>query len=116
MLPESTFNLLLIITIGMLISGVLTKKLALVALAGLFLILTGGVVLGEGIRDVADPTITILDAPHGIDQNTTQIDYNYPAMRQDTNMGIMMVGNLFLYGGFAVLIFSAGYILYSRSG
>jgi len=117
-MPVYIFNLLFLVTIGMLIAGLLAKKpeikLSLVGLAGLFLILTGGLLIGEGIRDTADPTITIIDAPHGIDANTTQIDFNYPALRSDSVSGVGMIGNLFMYGGFAVLIYSAGYALYSR--
>jgi len=99
------FVLMTIVIVALLLAGVAWRKSWPFIMASIFLILTGGALLSDGMRYESGSTY----------DNTTGITvYDYSVLTAATDSTIAMFSNSYFYGGFAVLIASMGLMVWGR--
>jgi len=98
------FAFLTLVFLALIVIGITTKHPTLVALGGLFMVLTGSIVMSEGIRDEGMPTWV---------REGESVSPNYATLTQVNDSSIAIIAPMFFYGGFAILLLSVGAVLWT---
>ena len=101
------FAFLTIIIVILLVIGASFRRVWPLILAGVFMIMTGAALLSDGIRFESGGTF---DTATGI------VTYTFSSLTAANDATVAMLSNSFFYGGFAVIIVAAFYLLLHKPG
>ena len=107
-MPGMIFELFLVMVsliVVLLLAGVGWRKAWPLLIAGLFLVLTGGVLVSEGLR---------IETGSTYNSATGVLLYTYDVLLPTTDFSILVFSNSFFYGGFAVLIIAGSLLVFKR--
>lgn len=99
------FLVMIALIVVLLLAGVGWRKAWPLLIAGLFLVLTGGVMISEGLR---------IETGSTYDSTTGVLVYDHDALLPTTDFTIAVFANSFFYGGFIVLIIAGALLVFKK--
>ena len=107
------FYFTIFIIIGLIAFGFLMKQPGAVMVAGVFTIMVGVMFLTGGTLELSQPATILMQ---DLNTDATLSTISYTTLNTTTSNLMLMMRDLFLYGGFALLIISLGMTIFERRG
>lgn len=109
-MPGLYFELFICLTFliaGLMVAGAAWRKSWPLIVAAIFMILTGAVLMSDGLRVEVGSTFNI---------NTGVLTYDYNALLPSNDYTVNVFANSYFYGGFVLVIIAAGLLVWRRIG
>lgn len=100
------FFFLTLVIVGLLVYSAGWRKLWPLIICSVFLVLTGGVLMSDGVRYECGSTFV---------QASGVTTYDYCTLTTVNDFTTLAFANTYFYGGFIVAVFALGYFLKGRS-
>jgi len=107
------FYFTIFLIVGLIAFGMLMKQPGAVAVAGVFTILVGAMFLTGGTLELSQPATILMQ---DLNADATLSTISYTTLDTTTSNLMLMMRDLFIYGGFGLLIIALGMTVFERRG